>query len=227
MELNLYVLLVAGLIFSGLVMAGLTIAFQWKSTDRIKIRPENGRRIPDSRLYKLVFFNSVMSLAYIFGVAWLGYEQLFYEGSVAVWTIALELCGILLLYDFVYYLAHRFLLHGRIKYFYKVHVLHHTAQYPQAKDSLYVHPVETMIGLTLILGSTWVIGPVHVLSFALMFWIYSVMNIVIHGGLGFDRFPFRFFGYMASKHDRHHLSMKSGNYASITPIFDLLFGTAE
>jgi sterol desaturase/sphingolipid hydroxylase (fatty acid hydroxylase superfamily) len=34
-------------------------------------------------------------------------------------------------------------------------------------------------------------------------------------------------GVLAAKHDRHHHSMLSGNYASITPLPDIIFGTVE
>jgi len=33
--------------------------------------------------------------------------------------------------------------------------------------------------------------------------------------------------YLARKHDIHHTSMRGGNFASITPVCDILFGTAE
>lgn len=111
--------------------------------------------------------------------------------------------------------------------FYRIHVLHYTAKFPQAVDSLFMHPLETTIGLALLLMSTLAIGPIYVGSFLGIFTIYTVLNIVTHGGLSWPVFPFRFFSYMARKHDTHHVSLKSGNYASITPLFDKLLGTAE
>ena len=32
---------------------------------------------------------------------------------------------------------------------------------------------------------------------------------------------------IAAKHDRHHHSMLSGNYAAVTPLPDIIFGTVE
>jgi sterol desaturase/sphingolipid hydroxylase (fatty acid hydroxylase superfamily) len=64
-------------------------------------------------------------------------------------------------------------------------------------------------------------------SFAVLVIVYSYLNIVIHCGLHLRSFWLRPFGFMARKHDRHHQHMKAGNFASITPIPDLLFGTYE
>ena len=38
---------------------------------------------------------------------------------------------------------------------------------------------------------------------------------------------FRAMSAMTEHHDIHHASMKGGYYASITPVFDILFGTAK
>ena len=56
-----------------------------------------------------------------------------------------------MLFDFLYYLTHRFLFHG--KALRRVHALHHRALEPTYIDALYVHPLETFIGLVLFLGS--------------------------------------------------------------------------
>jgi sterol desaturase/sphingolipid hydroxylase (fatty acid hydroxylase superfamily) len=71
------------------------------------------------------------------------------------------------------------------------------------------------------------VGPVNIYTFAGVFVIYSCLNILNHTGLDLPFFPFRTLSYLARKHDGHHISMRSGNYASITPLFDRLFGTAE
>ena len=65
------------------------------------------------------------------------------------------------------------------------------------------------------------------LIIAVILAVYSFLNLVIHSGLDFKRPGLRAFGYMARKHARHHSSMRAGNYASITPLPDLLFDTHE
>lgn len=221
-----YIVLSGILAGTGLVMLTLAVVADRPVADAIRIESTKPRRLGGPKLWGMIFANSILSIAMIYGATALPGAPLFYEGPAVWWRVLLEVAGILVLYDFVYYLAHRFLLHGPIKPLYRVHVLHHTASPPRAQDSLWVHPVETFIGLALMIGSTWVVGPVHLWSFAAMFAIYSFMNVVIHGGLEF-RGPWRFIGYMARKHDTHHKSMKHGNYASITPLFDKLFGTAQ
>ncbi len=81
-------------------------------------------------------------------------------------------------------------------------------------------------GLLLLAFSTWLVGPVHPYSYGLVFFLYSQMNILVHCGLDL-RGPLAPFGFMARKHDGHHKHMKAGNFASITPLWDLVFRTAE
>jgi sterol desaturase/sphingolipid hydroxylase (fatty acid hydroxylase superfamily) len=100
-------------------------------------------------------------------------------------------------------------------------------RHPNAFDALYLHPVETFLGLALLIACTWLLGPVHIATFAGVFFVYSALNIIVHCGLDFHFPPFLALSYLARKHDIHHTSMKGGNFASITPIWDILFGTAE
>ena len=61
-----------------------------------------------------------------------------------------------MVYDFFYYLTHRFLFHAAtdsrfavLRYFRRVHAVHHQARDPSHIDAFYVHPVETTIGQVL------------------------------------------------------------------------------
>ena len=109
----------------------------------------------------------------------------------------------------------------------KVHVVHHAVRHPHSVDSLYLHPVETFLGLALLVVCSMIVGPVHAATFCVVFAVYSFLNILVHCGLNLPFFPFRVVSFLARKHDVHHTSMKGGNYASLTPFFDKLFGTAE
>ena len=107
--------------------------------------------------------------------------------------------------------------------------MHHVVKTPSAADSLYLHPLEMFLGVALLWVSTglWVliVGPVNVYAFAWMFFVYSILNVVIHSGLELPAFPFAPINYLAERHQRHHLSMTAGNFASVSPIFDWLFRT--
>ena len=222
----LYALLLGSLALSGVVMGVLHLVFQSPISTSWRIRPQSGQKKPlGSKRRRSVAINSVISPVMVFSIAYGGYESLFYQGPIRPVWLVLEVTAILVIYDFAYYLAHRFLFHGPLMQ--RQHAVHHAAKYPTAIDSLYVHPIETVVGLLLLMGATWTVGPVHIYAFAALFAIYSVANILIHSGLQVRTFPLNLLGAMSRKHDRHHVSMKSGNYASITPLFDHVFRTAE
>jgi sterol desaturase/sphingolipid hydroxylase (fatty acid hydroxylase superfamily) len=90
-----------------------------------------------------------------------------------------------------------------------------------------LHPVETILGLGLFFGSVALVGGVHIYTLGALFTTYTALNILNHAGIDVPHFPFKTLGVLAAKHDRHHHSMLSGNYASITPLPDIIFGTVE
>jgi sterol desaturase/sphingolipid hydroxylase (fatty acid hydroxylase superfamily) len=148
------------------------------------------------------------------------------------WVFLLEIVGILLIFDFMYYLTHRFLFHGDPLR--KVHALHHQARKPTFIDSLYVHPLETFIGLSLFLLSIPIVGliegtPVNTFSAAIATLIFTQLNTLNHvyTQLPRDRWLFRTVDYITGVHAAHHVDMSHGNYATLTMFYDKLFGTFE
>ena len=77
------------------------------------------------------------------------------------------------------------------------------------------------------IGSMALVGGVHIYTLAAMFTTYTAFMILNHAGVDYPRFPFKTLGILAAKHDRHHHSMLSGNYAAVTPLPDIIFGTVE
>jgi sterol desaturase/sphingolipid hydroxylase (fatty acid hydroxylase superfamily) len=224
--MSLYVMLSIVLALSGVLLIGLTLLFRMPVTDNHRIREEPVRTLKGREFWRIAAFNAVLSISMVYGLTYLLYAFLFYEAAASPWRMLLEGVGILITYDFAYYLVHRYPFH-QWRLLKKVHAVHHTVRYPTAYDSLYMHPLENAIGLVLLMLCTYLVGPVSIYSFAGVFVIYSSLNVLNHAGLDLPFFPFRTLTYLARKHDQHHVSMRSGNYASITPIFDRLFGTAE
>ena len=145
-----------------------------------------------------------------------------------VWKILLDLVVILMFYDFIYYLTHRFLFHGQ-GYFRRIHALHHQAREPSFIDAHYVHPLETFIGVflfvaTIPLMSLW-LGPLHSVTVALAFLVFTQLNIINHCKIDLPYFPFRTLSWITARHAAHHENMHKGNYATITLLYDKLFGT--
>jgi sterol desaturase/sphingolipid hydroxylase (fatty acid hydroxylase superfamily) len=224
--MSLFVLMSAVIALSGVLLIGLTLLFRMPITDNHRIREEPVKIPKGPKFWRLASINSVLSISMIFGLTYLFYAFLFHEEAASPLRMLLEGVGILITYDFAYYLVHRYLFHqwGPLK---SVHAVHHTVRYPTAYDSLYMHPLENAIGVLLLMLCTFLVGPVSIYSFVGVFVIYSSLNILNHAGLDLPFFPFRTITALAQKHDKHHVSMRSGNYASITPLFDVLFGTAE
>jgi sterol desaturase/sphingolipid hydroxylase (fatty acid hydroxylase superfamily) len=221
----LYLMLIIVLLISGLTMAAYMIAFNSQASKASRIREEPVRKLTGMNVHIRMALNSMLSAAFFMGVC-LGLEsRLFYDAPAAWWRYPLEAVGVLVVYDFAYYFLHRFPFHewDVLK---RVHAVHHVAKFPTAIDSLYLHPVENIAGIALLMACTWLVGPISIYSFAALFFVYSQLNIAVHCGLDLKG-PLAYFGLLARKHDHHHHSMRAGNFASITPIPDILFGTAQ
>ena len=149
--------------------------------------------------------------------------------SMAWWRFLTDIVCVLLVYDFIYYFTHRFLFHGELLK--RVHGLHHQARDISYIDAHYVHPLETFIGLMIYVVSITAVslsfGGLHVVAAAFAFVIWSQINTINHTKFNLDRFPYKTINYLTTKHAIHHQNMNMGNYSSITPLFDKLFGTLD
>lgn len=147
-----------------------------------------------------------------------------------LWRHAVDVVAVLMLYDFLYYLTHRFVFHGRLLR--RVHALHHQARTPTYVDALYVHPLETVIGLALFLFSIPSVAalagaPLGATSMAVATLLFTQWNTLNHTWLDLPRFPFKTLDRITSLHAAHHVDMRRGNYATLTMLYDWLFGTLE
>jgi sterol desaturase/sphingolipid hydroxylase (fatty acid hydroxylase superfamily) len=224
--MSIYLQLAIILALSAAAMFGLAALFRHPIVARFRIHPRTDAKPNGPKLVHSVLVNSVTSASLVYGVLLVLSRWLIHQQPTSLARMVFDGIAVLLLYDFLYYLTHRFAFH-EWKLLRRVHTMHHAAKYPTALHSLYLHPVEMLIGLGLLLGCTMVVGPVHLHTFLVVFSAYSYLNIVIHAGLDLPLFGFRTVGYLARKHQKHHTSMAGGNYASITPLFDILFRTSE
>ncbi len=152
--------------------------------------------------------------------------------SRPLWQHLVEIVAVLAIFDFMYYWTHRSLFHGNLLR--KVHALHHQARKPTHVDSLYVHPLETFIGLALFLMSMPIVAliegaPLNVFSAAVATLIFTQLNTLNHvfTKLPADGWLFRTVDYITGVHAAHHVDMNHGNYATLTMFYDKLFGTFE
>ena len=147
-----------------------------------------------------------------------------------LWRNALDVVAVLMLFDFLYYLTHRFAFRGKLLR--KVHALHHQVRKPTHVDALYVHPLETFIGLALFLGSipavAWLGGaPLNAFAVAIATLAFTQLNTINHTYVNLPHFPFKTLHYITGVHHAHHVDMNQGNFATLTMFYDRLFGTYE
>ena len=150
--------------------------------------------------------------------------------SRPLWQHLAEIVAILMIYDLMYYVTHRFVFHG--KPMRKVHALHHQVREPTYIDALYVHPLETFIGLSLYLLSIPIVAlivgaPLNAFSVAVATLIFTQVNTINHTYVNLPYFPFKTLDYVTGVHAAHHVDMNQGNFATLTMVFDWLFGTYE
>lgn len=226
MSTSLFYLLSAVLLFSGLLMGVLALAYAAPGLRSRRIFGEESRNPTGSRFVARAAATMVLSAVLVFGLVFAVGPWMLDARSSSWMTMLGQGIAILALYDVTYYFMHRYAFHqwGWLK---RVHAVHHAVHHPSALDSLYLHPVEAFLGLALLIACTLVIGPVSEATFVGVFAVYSFLNIFIHCGLDLRLWPLAPVSYLARKHDLHHTSWRGGNFASITPVCDLLFGTAE
>lgn len=214
------------LVTSAILMVALHFAYASPRTDAIKLYPNKSQRLTAWQLGRNVLFNMLLTGGMAVGIVVGLREWMIDETAVAWTTSAGEGLAVLVLYDFLYYGMHRFLFH-EWKLLRSVHVVHHTNKFPTSFESLYGHPLENFMGVGLLMTCIAIVGPISLPAFAVVFAAFSWLNLVIHSGLDFEAPGLRACGFLARKHARHHASMRAGNYASISPIPDLVFGTHE
>lgn len=148
----------------------------------------------------------------------------------AWWKYFVDIFVILMVYDFFYYMTHRFLFHdgGPLV---SIHAVHHQQKNPCRQDSSYIHPLEVAMGLGLYVGTVYglsfIMGDFHIVTLVLTWITFSEINLHNHDRQVSDRFPFKYLKYASDMHHVHHSRFTSGNYATISLFYDWLFGTLD
>jgi sterol desaturase/sphingolipid hydroxylase (fatty acid hydroxylase superfamily) len=150
--------------------------------------------------------------------------------AAPVWKIVQNIFIILMFYDFLYYCTHRFWFHGNGA-MRQVHAVHHQARNPTYLDAHYVHPLETFIGLALFTGSVAflaaLLGPFNIVTMVVVLMVFYQLNQINHTYVDLPYFPYKTLTWITRKHHIHHENMHKGNYASLTMVYDKMFGTLD
>ena len=93
------------------------------------------------------------------------------------------------------------------------------------------HPLEVALGLGLYVASIFVLsrfmGEFHVATIVITWIAFSEINLHNHDRWTSDRFPFRYINTMAVMHHHHHAMFTGGNFATISLLYDWMFGTLD
>lgn len=212
--------------------AGKYLAFKVPALARMKQlnREEDKKKLAMDKYRPMVNASKKVGLVCNIGFFVLVLPFCITQQTMPVWQILLNVFIILMFYDFFYYVVHRWWFHGNGA-MRKIHAVHHQARSPTFVDAFYVHPLETFIGLAMFTASVAVLaailGPFHVATITICFVIYVQINTINHTFVDLPYPPFKTLSWITAKHHVHHLNMHKGNYASITLLFDKLFGTLD
>lgn len=169
--------------------------------------------------YRIAALNGGVALAtYVVGIVLFG-GYLIDADRTSRWYAPIL---VLLLYDVAYYWLHR-ALHWR-PLMRRIHWVHHRTSHPTAVDALYIHPLETVAGLGVLLASMAAVGPLGAGAFIAVVISHSLVNVLVHANLSIPTRLGWLTNHWSARHDAHHSG--SGNFGTITPLWDRLFGTS-
>jgi sterol desaturase/sphingolipid hydroxylase (fatty acid hydroxylase superfamily) len=136
------------------------------------------------------------------------------------WLQAVE---VVLLSDFLIYWGHR--LQHRVGFLWRFHSIHHSAEHLDWLAAHREHPLDSIYTIGLINLPAFVMGfPLETLAGLLAF--RGLWAIYIHSNVRLPIGPLRWFVGAPELHHWHHDKARdAGNYANISPLIDLLFGT--
>jgi len=136
------------------------------------------------------------------------------------WVQAIE---VVVLSDFLIYWGHR--LQHNVGFLWRFHSIHHSAEHLDWLAAHREHPLDTIYTVGLVNLPAFVLGfPLSTIIGFIAF--RGIWAIYIHSNVRLPLRPLRWLLGAPELHHWHHDRDRSaGNYANISPIMDLLFGT--
>ncbi len=164
----------------------------------------------------------VLGLAYF--DRWLdGFISMDFRQSVGGQPLWLQIVEVVFLSDFLIYWAHR--LQHKVNFLWRFHKVHHTSEHLDWLAAHREHPLDSIYTVTIINLPAIVLGfPLEMLAGFIAF--RGIWAIYIHSNVRFPIGPLRWFIGAPELHHWHHdLERDRGNYANLSPLMDIAFGT--
>jgi len=135
----------------------------------------------------------------------------------------LQVVEVMLLSDLLVYWGHR--LQHRVEFLWRFHSIHHSAEHLDWLAAHREHPLDTIYTMGLINLPAFVLGfPLETIAGWLAF--RGLWAIYIHSNVRLPIGPLRMIIGAPELHHWHHArDREAGNYANVSPLMDLLFGT--
>jgi sterol desaturase/sphingolipid hydroxylase (fatty acid hydroxylase superfamily) len=155
---------------------------------------------------------------------WLdGVVPLGFRHAVASQPWWLQAVEVFLASDFLIYWGHR--LQHRVDWLWRFHAVHHSSEHLDWLAAYREHPLDTVYTLGLVNLPLLLVGfPVATVSYFIAF--RGLWAIYIHSNVRLPIGPLRMLIGAPELHHWHHdRARDAGNYANLSPLMDLVFGT--
>ena len=138
----------------------------------------------------------------------------------AWWLQAME---VVIMSDFLIYWGHR--LQHSVGFLWRFHQVHHSAEHLDWLAAHREHPLDTIYTVGLINLPAFILGfPLETIAGIIAF--RGIWAIYIHSNVRLPLGPLRMvIGAPELHHWHHDLDRQAGNYANISPLMDVIFGT--
>ncbi len=125
--------------------------------------------------------------------------------------------------DLIIYWAHR--LQHRVNFLWRFHKVHHSARHLDWLAAHREHPLDSIYTVGLINLPAFILGfPLETLAVVIAF--RGIWAIYIHSNVRLPVGPLRMLIGAPELHHWHHdMDRDAGNYANISPLMDIIFGT--
>jgi sterol desaturase/sphingolipid hydroxylase (fatty acid hydroxylase superfamily) len=135
----------------------------------------------------------------------------------------LQAAEVIILSDFIIYWGHR--LQHKVGFLWRFHKVHHSAEHMDWLAAHREHPLDTVYTVGLINLPAFILGfPLTTIAGLIAF--RGIWAIYIHSNVRLPIGPLRMLIGAPELHHWHHdLNRDAGNYANISPIMDIIFGT--
>lgn len=135
----------------------------------------------------------------------------------------LQAFEVLLFSDFLIYWGHR--LQHKVDFLWRFHKVHHSAEHLDWLAAHREHPIDSIYTIGLINLPAFIMGfPLESIASIIAF--RGIWAIYIHSNVRLSIGPLRMLIGAPELHHWHHdFNREAGNYANISPIMDVIFGT--